>query len=213
MFISEDWRSPFIKYLTEGILPQSHSKRYKFKRLVTRYFLHNTVLFKKGYDGDPLRCLGPEEVREMIREVQLGECGEHQGKKKLYRYLLQIGYYWPTMKRDAAEFVKKCHSCQIQANLIHTHPQNLLGMVTPWPFHTWGLDLVGPVNPPSRGYIWILVATEYFTKWAEAIPLRKGQLVLKVADYVRRGMVGPFKFAPKWGGPFVIREAYQSVAP
>ena len=32
---------------------------------------------------------------------------------------------------------------------------------------------MGPVNPPSRGYIWILVATKYFTKWAEAIPLRK----------------------------------------
>ena len=46
-------------------------------------------------------------------------------------------------------------------------------MVTPWPFDTWGLDLVGLVNPPSHGYIWILVATEYFTKWAKAIPLRK----------------------------------------
>ena len=41
--------------------------------------------------------------------------------------------------------------------MIHTHSQNLQGMVTPWPFHNWGLDLVGPVNPPSRGYIWILV--------------------------------------------------------
>ena len=33
--------------------------------------------------------------------------------------------------------------------------------------------MVGPVNPPSRGYIWILVVTEYFTKWAEAVPLCK----------------------------------------
>ena len=33
--------------------------------------------------------------------------------------------------------------------------------------------MVGPVNPPSREYIWILVAIEYFTKWAEAVPLRK----------------------------------------
>ena len=33
--------------------------------------------------------------------------------------------------------------------------------------------MVGPVNPPSRGYIWILVTTEYFTKWAEVVPLRK----------------------------------------
>ena len=38
----------------------------------------------------------------------------------------------------------------------------------------------------------------------------KGQLVLKVADYVRRGLVGPSKFAPKWEGPLVIREVHQS---
>ena len=77
VFISEDWRSPFIQYLIEGILPQKHSERYKLKRLATHYFLHNTVLFQKGYDGDPLSCLGPEEAREMIKEVHSGECGEH----------------------------------------------------------------------------------------------------------------------------------------
>ena len=95
-----------------------------------RYFLHHTILFKKGYDGDSLRCLGPEEAREMIKEVHSGECGEHQGKKKVYRCLLQIGY-WPTMKKDTTGFVKKYHSCQERANLIHTHPQNLHSMVTP----------------------------------------------------------------------------------
>ena len=107
VFISEDWRSPFIQYLIEGILLQKHNERYKLKRLAMRYFLHNTILFKKGYDGDPLRCLGPEEVKEMIKEVHPRECGEHQRKKKLYRCLLQMGYYWPAMKKDRAEFVKK----------------------------------------------------------------------------------------------------------
>ena len=77
VFISEDWRSPFIQYLTEGILPQKHSGRYMFKRLVAHYFLHNTVLFKREYDGDPLRCLDLEEAREMIKKVHSGECGEH----------------------------------------------------------------------------------------------------------------------------------------
>ena len=38
----------------------------------------------------------------------------------------------------------------------------------------------------------------------------EGQLVLKVANYVRRGMAGPSKFAPKWEWPLVIREAHQS---
>ena len=39
-------------------------------------------------DGDPLRCLSPKEAKWMIKEVHLGECGEYQGKKKLYICLL-----------------------------------------------------------------------------------------------------------------------------
>ena len=107
MFTNEDWRSPFIQYLTEGILPQKYRERYKLKRLATRYFLHNTVLFKKGYNGYPLRCLGLEEAKEMVKEVHSGESREHQGKKKLYRCLLQMSYYWLAMKKDTVEFVKK----------------------------------------------------------------------------------------------------------
>ena len=131
VFISEDWRSPFVQHLTEGILPQRHSERYKLKRLTIRYFLHDRVLFKKAYDRDPLQCLGLEEASEMIKEVHTRECGEHQGKKNLYRFLLQMGYYWSTMKRDSTKFLKKWHSCQVQANLIHTHLQNLHSMVIP----------------------------------------------------------------------------------
>ena len=71
----------------------------------------------------------------MLKEVHAGECGEHQGKNKLYWCMLQMSYYWPTMKRDAAELVKKRHNYQVQANLIHTHPQSIHSMVTPWPFH------------------------------------------------------------------------------
>ena len=77
MFTTKDWRSLFIEYLTKGILPQKHGERYKLRKLVTRYFLHKGILFKKGYDGDPLRCLGPEETGEMLKEVHAEECGEH----------------------------------------------------------------------------------------------------------------------------------------
>eukprot|EP01018_Ginkgo_biloba_P005937 Gb_41744 [translate_table: standard] len=41
-----------------------------------------------------------------------------------------------------------------------------------WPFSTWGLDLIGKINPSSSdGHKHIITATEYFTKWVEAIPL------------------------------------------
>uniref|UniRef100_A0A2N9HR15 Integrase catalytic domain-containing protein n=1 Tax=Fagus sylvatica TaxID=28930 RepID=A0A2N9HR15_FAGSY len=64
-----------------------------------------------------------------------------------------LDYFWPNMSAEEAIVYKN--------------------MATPWPFHTWGLDLIGPINPPSGGYIWILVATEYFSKWVEAVPLCK----------------------------------------
>ena len=63
-----------MQYLTEGVLSQKHSERYKLKKLAAHYFLHEGILFKKGYDGDSLRCLGPKEAREMIREVHVKEC-------------------------------------------------------------------------------------------------------------------------------------------
>lgn len=121
----EDWRNPFVEYLARRILPRKHEGKYKLKRLVTHYFLHEGILFRKGFGGDPLQCLGPKEAKEMLKEVHSDECGEHQGLKKLYRYILRMGYYWPCLKRDTVEFVKKCHRCQVQANLINTHPQNL----------------------------------------------------------------------------------------
>jgi hypothetical protein len=42
-----------------------------------------------------------------------------------------------------------------------------------WPFKGWGLDFIGEIHPgSSKGRWFILVATDYFTKWTEAIPLR-----------------------------------------
>jgi hypothetical protein len=42
------------------------------------------------------------------------------------------------------------------------------------PFQQWGLDFIGKINPNSSGQQkWILTATNYFTKWVEAIPTRE----------------------------------------
>ena len=91
-------------------------------------------------------------------------------------------------------------------------------MVTPWPFHTWELDLVGPVNPPSCGYIWILVATKYFTKWVEAVPLRKA-IRGAVTNFIKENIIVrfgvPHRIISDNGTPFVnsdvrkMLESYQ----
>ena len=181
---ASDWRVPFLKYLIEGILPDSHKEAYHLKRLVTRYFVEGGILFRKGFNGEPLRCLGNLEAQLVMQEIHAGEYGDHQGKRRLLQQLLNLGYFWLTMKQDAAECVKTCHTCQVHGNLIHTHPTNLQNMMTPWSFHTWGLDLIGPINPLSKVHIWILVATEYFTKWVKAISIKKATGPA-VANFIR----------------------------
>ena len=66
--------------------------------------------------------------------------------------------------------------------------------------------MVGPVNPPSRGYIWILLATEYFTKWAEAVPLQKA-IGGAVVNFIKENIIVRFGVSQRIisdnGTPFV----------
>ena len=52
--------------------------------------------------------------------------------------------------------------------------------------------------------------TETYGKTTKERVFIEGQLVLKMADHVKRGMAGLSKFSPKWEGPFIVREAYVS---
>ncbi|XP_021747904.1 protein NYNRIN-like [Chenopodium quinoa] len=78
------------------------------------------------------------------------------------------------MVQDCIEFVKKCEACQFHVNFIHQPPKPLHPTVTSWPFEGRGLDVVGPITPTSSGgHAYILAAIDYFSKCAEAIPLRE----------------------------------------
>uniref|UniRef100_A0A2N9H208 RNA-directed DNA polymerase n=1 Tax=Fagus sylvatica TaxID=28930 RepID=A0A2N9H208_FAGSY len=101
-FVSNDWRTPFLEYLLEGILPSNPKDVYRLKRLALRYFVEGGTLFRKGFHGEPLRCLGLSESQMVMKETHAGECGEHQGKKRLYQCLLTLGYYWPYNEKGRA---------------------------------------------------------------------------------------------------------------
>jgi hypothetical protein len=50
---------------------------------------------------------------------------------------------------------------------------NTFTILLDFPFSKWGLDFIGPINPPSSaGQVFILTTTYYFTEWAEVVPLK-----------------------------------------
>ena len=67
--------------------------------------------------------------------------------------------------------MKKCDQCQRFAPNIHQPGGVLNPLSNPWPFTQWGLDIVGSFPKAIGNKRWLLVGTDYFTKWVEAKPL------------------------------------------
>ncbi|KAA0061112.1 uncharacterized protein E6C27_scaffold348G00260 [Cucumis melo var. makuwa] len=159
LFDEEDWRQPIIEYLEHGKL--SKDSRHKTE----------------------------EESIKALEEAHAGVCEAHQLGPKLQFQLRRMGYYWPKMVQDSMDYAKKCEACQYHANFIHQPPEPLHPTVTSWPFEAWGLDLVGPITPKSSArHSYILAATDYFSRWAEAIPLRDAKKE-NVANFIRTHII------------------------
>ncbi|KAL0284854.1 UNVERIFIED_CONTAM: hypothetical protein Sangu_2806600 [Sesamum angustifolium] len=84
-----------------------------------------------------------------------------------------MDYYWPIMVKDCINYARRCHACQFHANLINQPPEPLHPNIASWPFDAWGLDVVRPLTKSSGGHLYILAATDYFSKWVEAVPLKE----------------------------------------
>ena len=60
------------------------------------------------------------------------------------------------------------------------------------PFQQWGLDFIGKFKDnSSNGYSWILTATDYSTKWVEAIPTKKATDAI-VMDFIEDKIITRF---------------------
>ena len=75
------------------------------------------------------------------------------------------------MQKEAQEYVKKCDQCQRFAPNIHQPRSVLNPLSSPWLFAQWGLNIVGPFPKAAGNKRWLLVDTDYFTKWVEVEPL------------------------------------------
>ncbi|XP_015158987.1 uncharacterized protein [Solanum tuberosum] len=171
--VKEDWRQPIIDYMCYGILLENLRRRTHIRRSAPPFFYYKDTLYKRSFEGILLRCLGEEEPIQALQEAHSGVCGSHQSGPKLHFHIKRMGYYWPTMVKDCLEYARTCGACQFHANFIHQPPEVLHPTIASWPFDAWGLDVVGPLPKYSGGHLYILAATDCFSKWVEVVALKE----------------------------------------
>ncbi|XP_058764605.1 uncharacterized protein LOC131638060 [Vicia villosa] len=167
------WMTPVYNYLTKDELPSDAKEASAIKRRACSYTIVENKLYRRGFSIPLLKCVDASQALEILRELHEGINGQHLGGRSLARKALRAGYYWPTMQQDAKEHVQKCDKCQRHADM-HLAPLNeLKSLSSPWPFSTWGMDLLGPFPVGSYQNKYLVVAVDYFTKCIEAEALAK----------------------------------------
>ncbi|GJV35023.1 reverse transcriptase domain-containing protein [Tanacetum coccineum] len=112
-------------------------------------------------------CVSGQEALDILKACHSGPTGGHYGANYTARKVFDSGFYWPTIYKDAHDFVTRCDICQRQGKITQRDemPQNSIQVCEI--FDIWGIDFMGPF-PSSRGNKYILVAVDYLSKWVEA---------------------------------------------
>ncbi|GKV38977.1 hypothetical protein SLEP1_g46823 [Rubroshorea leprosula] len=131
-------------------------------------------------DGMIRRCVPQEEVDTILSFCHDKEAGGHFGASKTTSKVLQCGFYWPSLFKDAYAYVSACDQCQRTGNISRRHEMPLTNILVCDIFDVWGIDFMGPF-PSSFDKAYILVAVDYVSKWVEAVacPTNDARVVVK----------------------------------
>ncbi|XP_008244306.1 PREDICTED: uncharacterized protein LOC103342460 [Prunus mume] len=77
------------------------------------------------------------------------------------------------MMKDCIEYSKECEACRKHGPIQQAPLTPMNPIVKPWPFRGWAMDLIGKTYPASsKHHYFIIVATNHFTKWVKAKPIK-----------------------------------------
>ena len=99
----------------------------------------------------------------VIERCHSSSYGDHHGLDKTAAKILEAGFWWPTIFKDARTFMLSCDPCQRTGNISKRHHMPQTGILEVEIFYVWGIDFMGPF-PNSSGNLYILVAVDYVSK-------------------------------------------------
>jgi hypothetical protein len=174
-----------LNYLLQQPSPAIDTKTKKKLELKSRFFVvQNNILFKKDHRKQTrnklLKVLRPHEVEPVIFMMHNHPLGGHLGIDTVFEKIRNL-YYWPQMYNHIKSYIKTCDACQRRGKQRNTQPLQPIPVRDP--FYQIGIDIVGPLPITPRNKRYIVVATDYMTKWPEARALDVATAE-KVAEFI-----------------------------
>ncbi|CAN6707339.1 unnamed protein product [Malus baccata var. baccata] len=190
--VSEPWYADLVNFLVSKHIPSTlnSNQRDKLKKDARFYVWDDPYLWKFCPDQIVRRCVNESEFQSILTFCHSYACGGHFGTQRTALKVLECGFYWPTIFRDARTFCLTCDRCQRMGNISAKDqmPQNPILSVEI--FDVWGIDFMGPF-PSSHGFLYILLAVDYVSKWVETKATRTNDSKV-VADFVKSNIFARF---------------------
>jgi hypothetical protein len=135
------------------------------------YHLIDRVLYRQGANGMMMKCISKDEVSQLLRDIHRGVYEAHSSCHSIDGKAFSHRFYWPIAKDDTMEIVTKYKECQFFQKQTTKHVNPLRPIDLSWPFTVWGVDIIDILSRAPRGFRFLFVGIDTFTKWMEPTPV------------------------------------------
>ncbi|CAN6725367.1 unnamed protein product [Malus baccata var. baccata] len=190
--VSAPWYADIVNFLVSKRIPSEFTRhqRDKLRHDARFYVWDDPYLWKFCPDQIIRRCVHDSECHSILSFCHTYACGGHFGTQRTALKVLQCGFYWPSIFKDAKTFCLTCDKCQRMGGISAKDQMPQVSILNVEIFDVWGIDFMGPF-PSSYGFMYILLAVDYVSKWVEAKATRTNDSKV-VADFIRTNIFARF---------------------
>ncbi|GJX83541.1 reverse transcriptase domain-containing protein [Tanacetum coccineum] len=115
----EPWFADVANYLVGDIIPKgmTYQQKNKFFCDLKHYFWEEPYLFKVCSDGMIGRCVSGPETQTILDQYHHGPTSGHYGPNVTAKKVLDSGFYWLIIIKEAHTLVSLCKTCQKMGNI------------------------------------------------------------------------------------------------